>query len=538
MSAGGGSSSSVKTLNPNAEVMGRQAALFMNINAAKGLYDVMKTNLGPKGTIKMLVGGAGDIKLTKDGNVLLREMQIQNPTAVMIARAAVAQDDITGDGTTTTVLLIGELMKQAERYLAEGVHPRVISEGYEVAKKAAVEFLKEYKESFSIDDRETLRCVARTSLRTKLREELADQLTDAVVDAVLTIQKPGQPIDLHMVEIMTMRHKLSSDTKLIRGLVLDHGARHPDMPKMMENVFVLNCNISLEYEKSEVNSGFFYSSAEQREKLVAAERAVTDEKVQKIINLKRAVCTDPNTSFLVVNQKGIDLQSLDLLAKEGIMALRRAKKRNMERLQLACGGLTINSVEELEPACLGNAGKVYEHILGEEKFTFVEDVANPTSCTILIKGPNNHTIAQLKDAVRDGLRAVKNTVDDEALVPGAGAFEVACAAHLREHTKKEVSGKNKIGIEAFAEALMGIPKILAENSGYDPQETVISLAEEQAHGACVGFDISSGLPNDPHLSGIYDNYIVKRQVLQSAPIIASQLLLVDEVLRAGMNMRR
>ena len=516
-----------------------QAALFMNINAAKGLFDVMKTNLGPNGTIKMLVSGAGDIKLTKDGNVLLREMQIQNPTAVMIARAAVAQDDITGDGTTTTVLLIGELLKQAERYLSEGVHPRVISEGYEVAKKAAVEFLKEYKEDMdmSTPDRETLRCVARTSLRTKLREALADQLTDAVVDAVLTIRKEDEPIDLHMVEIMTMRHKLSSDTKLIRGLVLDHGARHPDMPKHMEDVYVLNCNISLEYEKSEVNSGFFYSSAEQREKLVAAERAVTDEKVQKIIELKRKVCANGG-SFVVVNQKGIDLQSLDLLAKEGILGLRRAKKRNMERLQLACGGLTINSVEELEEKVLGRAGKVYEHVLGEEKFTFVEDVANPTSCTILIKGPNNHTIAQLKDAVRDGLRSVKNAMDDGALVPGAGAFEVACAAHLREHTKKEVAGKAKIGIEAFAEALMGVPKILAENSGYDAQESVIALAEEQANGVCCGFDISTGLPIDPHLTGVYDNYIVKRQVLQSAPVIASQLLLVDEVLRAGMNMRR
>lgn len=480
-----------------------------------------------------------DIKLTKDGNVLLREMQIQNPTAVMIARAAVAQDEVTGDGTTTTVLLIGELMKQAERYLSDGVHPRVIAEGYDVAKKAAVEFLTKYKEDADVEDRETLRCVAKTSLRTKLREELADQLTDAVVDAVLTIRRPNEPIDLYMVEIMTMRHKLSSDTRLIRGLVLDHGARHPDMPKSLENAFVLNCNISLEYEKSEVNAGFFYSSAEQREKLVAAERKVTDDKVQRIINLKKEVCgAEPNTSFLLVNQKGIDLQSLDMLAKEGIMALRRAKKRNMERLQLACGGLTINSIEELEPACLGKAGHVYEHVLGEEKFTFVEDVANPTSCTILIKGPNNHTIAQIKDAVRDGLRSVKNTIDDGAIVPGGGAFEVAAAAHLREHTMKQVTGKAKLGIEAFAEALMGIPKILAENSGHDPQEAVIALAEEQAAGSCVGFDVASGLPNDPHVTGVYDNYIVKRQVLQSAPVIAAQLLLVDEVLRAGMNMRR
>ncbi|KAL4531693.1 hypothetical protein Ndes2437A_g09008 [Nannochloris sp. 'desiccata'] len=456
--------SSVKTLNAKAEVMGRGAALFMNINAAKGLYDVMKTNLGPKGTIKMLVGGAGDIKLTKDGNVLLREMQIQNPTAVMIARTAVAQDDITGDGTTSTVIFIGELMKQAERYIADGVHPRIIAEGYDLSKRATLEFLETFKEKIDTDDREALRCVARTALRTKLRENLADQLTDIVVDAVLTVQ--------------------------------------------------------------------------QREKLVAAERAVVDDKVQRIIDLKRKLCDTPDKGFLLINQKGIDPQSLDLLAKEGILALRRAKKRNMERLQLACGGLTINSVEELDVDCLGKAGLVYEHVLGEDKFTFVEDVQNPHSCTILVKGPNDYTIGQIKDAVRDGLRAVKNALEDATVVPGAGAFEIAAAHHLKTVTVKTVSGRAKLGVEAFAEALLGVPKILAENSGYDPQETIIKLSEEHEGGACVGFDIATGEPIDPHLSGVFDNYLVKRQIVQSAPVIASQLLLVDEVLRAGLNMRR
>jgi T-complex protein 1 subunit zeta len=480
-----------------------------------------------------------DIKLTKDGNVLLREMQIQNPTAVLIARTAVAQDDNTGDGTTSTVVLIGELMKQAERFLSEGVHPRILVEGYDASKKAVLEFLEQYKETIDITDREMLRCVARTALRTKLREALADQLTDIVVDAVLMIQKPnGEPIDLFMVEIMTMRHKLDTDTQLIRGLVLDHGSRHPDMPKRLENAYVLNCNISLEYEKSEVNAGFFYASADQREKLVAAERAVVDQKVERIIDLKRRVCSQPGTSFLVINQKGIDPQSLDLLAQEGILALRRAKKRNMERLQLACGGLTINSIEELEPECLGYAGLVYEHVLGEEKYTFVEDVRHPHSCTILIKGPNDHTIEQIKDAVRDGLRAVKNALEDSTVVPGAGAFEVAAASHLRNVTMKSVSGKVKLGVEAFAEALLGLPKILAENSGFDPQESIINLTEEQESGACAGLDISTGEATDPHLLGVFDNYLVKRQIIQSAPIIASQLLLVDEVLRAGMNMRR
>jgi T-complex protein 1 subunit zeta len=480
-----------------------------------------------------------DIKLTKDGNVLLREMQIQNPTAVLIARTAVAQDDNTGDGTTSTVVLIGELMKQAERFLSEGVHPRTLVEGYDASKKAVLEFLEQYKETIDITDREMLRCVARTALRTKLREALADQLTDIVVDAVLMIQKPnGEPIDLFMVEIMTMRHKLDTDTQLIRGLVLDHGSRHPDMPKRLENAYVLNCNISLEYEKSEVNAGFFYASADQREKLVAAERAVVDQKVERIIDLKRRVCSQPGTSFIVINQKGIDPQSLDLLAQEGILALRRAKKRNMERLQLACGGLTINSIEELEPECLGYAGLVYEHVLGEEKYTFVEDVRHPHSCTILIKGPNDHTIAQIKDAVRDGLRAVKNALEDSTVVPGAGAFEVAAASHLRNVTMKSVSGKVKLGVEAFAEALLGLPKILAENSGFDPQESIINLIQEQETGACAGLDISTGEATDPHLVGVFDNYLVKRQIIQSAPIIASQLLLVDEVLRAGMNMRR
>lgn len=530
---------SLKTLNPNAEIMGRSAALFMNINAAKGLHEVMKTNLGPKGTIKMLVDGAGQIKLTKDGNVLLREMQIQNPTAVMIARTAVAQDDVTGDGTTSTVLMIGEMMKNAERYLSEGTHPRVLVEGFDVAKKALLEFLDQFKVPVEATDRELLRCVARTSLRTKLREELADQLTDIVVDAVLCIRKPDAPIDLYMIETMHMRHKLDQDTKLIRGLVLDHGSRHPDMPKRLEDCFILTCNISLEYEKSEVNSGFFYSSADQREKLVAAEREYTDERVRKIIELKRKVCDTPSKSFVVINQKGIDPISLDMLAKEGILGLRRAKRRNMERLQQACGGYAINSVEELVPEALGHAGLVYEYTLGEDKYTFVEDVANPTSCTVLIKGPNDHTIAQIKDAMRDGLRAVKNTIDDGAVVPGAGAFEVAAAHHLRTVVKKTVEGRAKLGIETFAEALLGFPKILAENSGYDTQEVIIKLQEEHERGtAVVGFDTATGEPFDPVMAGVYDNYIVKKQILQSAPVIISQLLLVDEVIRAGINMRK
>uniref|UniRef100_A0ACD5XLR7 Uncharacterized protein n=1 Tax=Avena sativa TaxID=4498 RepID=A0ACD5XLR7_AVESA len=532
---------SIRMLNQNAEVLNKSAALHMNINAAKGLQDVLRTNLGPKGTIKMLVGGAGDIKLTKDGNTLLKEMQIQNPTAIMIARTAVAQDDTSGDGTTSTVLFIGELMKQSERCIEEGTHPRFLVDGFEVAKRATLEFLETFKTPVVMSDqpdREILKMVARTTLRTKLYEGLADQLTDIVVNAVLCIRQQDEPIDLFMVEIMHMRHKFDVDTRLIEGLVLDHGSRHPDMKRRAENCYILTANVSLEYEKSEINAGFFYSNAEQREKMVSAERRQVDERVKKIIELKSKVCSGSDKNFVLINQKGIDPPSLDLLARAGIIALRRAKRRNMERLVLACGGEAINSVDDLTEDCLGWAGLVYEHVLGEEKYTFVENVKNPHSCTILIKGPNDHTIAQIKDAVRDGLRSVKNTVEDEAVVLGAGAFEMAARKHLIDNVKKTVKGRAQLGVTAFADALLVVPKTLAENSGLDTQDVIVALENEHDRGLVVGLNHNSGEPVDPEMEGIYDNYSVKRQIINSGPIIASQLLLVDEVIRAGRNMRK
>merc|ERR1719428_1015253 len=212
-------------------------------------------------------------------------------------------------------------------------------------------------------------------------------MSEAVVDAVRCVKKPGEPLDLHMVEILHMKHKLVTDTKLIRGMVLDHGSRHPDMPKRLENCYILTMNVSLEYEKSEVNAGFFYSSAEQRDKLVDSERRFTDEKVKKVIELKRKVCTEENKkTFVLINQKGIDPPSLEMLARENIIALRRAKRRNMERLPLVCGGCAVNSVDDLEEDDLGYADVVYEQTLEDEKYTFIEGVKHPNSCTVLIQG--------------------------------------------------------------------------------------------------------------------------------------------------------
>ncbi|KZT62045.1 chaperonin-containing T-complex zeta subunit Cct6 [Calocera cornea HHB12733] len=547
--------SSIQTLNPKAESVRRSAALQVNTTGAVGLANVVKGNLGPRGTIKMLVDGSGNIKMTKDGKVLLSEMQIQNPTAAMIARTATAQDDQVGDGTTSVVLLVGELLKQSERFTSEGVHPTVIAEGFDIAKKGALAFLDEYRVKRELD-RATLISVAHTSLSTKLHPKLAQQLAADVVDAVLCIRAPPpaadatgvdairEPIDLHMVEIMKMQHRTDTDTELIRGLVLDHGARHPDMPKRVENAFILTLNVSLEYEKTEVNSGFFYSSAEQREKLVESERRFVDAKLKKIVELKNLVCDEAvddkgkkskPKGFVVINQKGIDPLSLDILAKNGILALRRAKRRNMERLQFICGGVAQNSVDDLSPDDLGWAGLVYEHTLGEEKYTFITDVKEPKSVTLLIKGPNAYTTAQIQDALRDGLRSVKNALEDGALIPGAGAFEIACAAHVSGKVKKEAKGRAKWGVQAFADALLIIPKTLAANGGFDVQDAIVSLQEEQAEGHIVGLDLQSGEPFDPTVQGIWDNYRVKRQMLQSASVIAVNLLNTDEILRAGRS---
>ena len=534
--------SSLELINPNAEHISKQQALLINMAAAKGLQSVLRSNLGPKGTLKMLVGGAGQIKLTKDGNTLLHEMQIQHPTATLIARAATATDDTVGDGTTSTVLFTGELMKQAELYLGEGLHPRVVVDGFDIAKEATMKFIDEFAREFPdmAKDREMLCNVARTTLQTKLRPEIVEMLTDIVVDAVLCVYVPGEPIDLHMVEVLHMQHKLDLETRLIKGLVMDHGGRHPDMPSVLKEVFVMTLNVSLEYEKSEVTSNFMYKDAKERESMVVAERKFTDDKVKQIIAFKKALDEQhPGCSLLVCNQKGIDAPSLDMLAKENILGLRRAKRRNMERLTLACGGVQINSVEELTPDMLGFADVCYEDTLGEDKFTFIEGCRHARSCTILVKGQNPHSIAQIKDAIRDGLRSIKFAIEHPKLVAGAGALEIATHHHLVNVIKPQTKGRAKLGVQAFADALLIIPKALAENSGFDLQDTLIKLQEKFAADpkTPVGLDIVSGETLLPEKLGIWDGMLVKKSVVHLSATLASQLLLVDEMMRAGRGSR-
>lgn len=365
------------------------------------------------------------------------------------------------------------------------------------------------------------------------------------MEAIVTIHQVDRPLDLNLVERLTVQRKTALDSRLVRGLVLDHGGRHPDMPSRLENCRILTCNVSLEYEQTETQAGFVYSTAEEREKLVESERKWLDERCRKIIDLKRRVCNDSpdsdttTTNFVIINQKGVDPLSLDAFAKEGILCLRRAKRRNMERLTLACGGQIVLSLEDLEDSALGYAGLVTQQEFGDDKYTFVEDCPNAKSCTLLLQGPNQLTLDQLKDAVGDGLRAVKNAVEDQAVVPGAGAFEVAVAAHLREKIAPTIKGKSQLGVLGFADALEVIPKVLIANSGGDVADVLLEWKQERASsGLAVGWNCKAHALVLADEEGIWDNVRVKRQGLQLATVLANQLLLVDEVMRAGKQMGR
>lgn len=285
--------SQLRDINPNAEIVSKTQARAVNVAAGVGLMNVLKSNLGPRGTLKLLVGGAGQLKLTKDGLVLLKEMQIQHPTACLIARTATAQDDVTGDGTTSTVLMCGELLRQADRHITEGLHPRVVVEGLETARDEALKFLAESKIGYDdmIQNRDLLTSIALTSLATKLDADMAHELADALVSSIQTIYPgPSEPIDMHRIEVMSMPR--AKESRFVNGLVMDHGARHPDMPDVLENCKIMTCNVSLEYEKTETNSGFYYSTAEEREKLVESERKWLDDRCKQVIDFKRSVCKE------------------------------------------------------------------------------------------------------------------------------------------------------------------------------------------------------------------------------------------------------
>ena len=404
-------------------------SLNVSINAAKGLQEIMKSNLGIHGTLKMLVSSSGELKITKDGFVLLREMQIQNPVASLIAKSISVQNYKLGDGTTSMVIILGEIFREIEKYVEKGVHPQILCQGIDLGKRELEKWLPTQIIKLKVD-KTNLFLLAKSVLSTKLKNKLACKLANIVTDAILTIYREGEEIDLEMIEIMSLESQIEFESRFIKGIVLDHGSRHIGMPTILNDTFILLCNISLEYEKTEFDSEFTFSSIDKQEKLSFREREYVDKKVKKIIQLKRSICKNTKKNFLIINQKGIDMVSLDIFSKEGILAIRRAKRKNMERISLMCSAIPINSVDDIKADVLGYAGIVYEQIVGEEKYTFIENVSNPFSGTILIKGRNFFLKQQIKDAVKSSLATLKSFISDKCVLIGGGQIELASYNHL------------------------------------------------------------------------------------------------------------
>jgi len=504
----------IKNKDNNQFSSGKGLSLYISICAAKGLQEIMKNNLGPNGTMKILVSTSGEIKISKDGSYLLKEMQIQNPTASLIAKTVITQKSYIGDGATSTIILIGEALRNIEKYLEKGVHPQVLCDGIDLTRMEIEKWLPSKVIDKTLDRKTLLNC-AKTVIETKIKKNLCNKFANIAVDAVLTICNEGKIMDLERIEMLQINTRTESDSKWIRGIVLDHGARHPDMPKIIHNAFILLCNVNLEYERPTTNSTINYDSIEDREKISLNERELIDKRVKNIIQLKRSVCMGKNRGFVLINQKGIDPISLDLLSKEGILGIRRAKRKNLERIALLCNCIPINSIHNLNSNVLGFSGIVYEQIIGEEKYTFFENVSNPFSGTIIVKGRSSFIRKQIETSIYNAIKTLKLGIQDRGFLRGAGGIELMLQQHLLTFSTK-IPGKKKYGVRAVANAIASIPKTLFENSGLkiDNLSKCIKVYQEELI-----------MKNTINL----DSYSTKKHIFTTVCFLLIQLLLIDDI---------
>ena len=525
------------------QVFKKQQAQNINFSSSHIIAQLMKTNIGPNGSTKLLENSDGTLSLTKDGGNLIKQLTIINPTALFIARAAMSQEKMFHDGVSTIVTLIDSILTQSEYIVNEGIHPRIISNGLLEARDAILTFL----DTLSIEtptDRSSLRDIANSASLTKCPQIVSDILVDAILctrekKTLKTTRenfKTGEKnettrtffdVDLDRIEVLKVKSQ-QKDVRLIKGIVLDQGFRHENMPKNMKDVRILLLNVSLVLEDTAVSTYMPVANADQRERLTIASRKFVENKVKAIIELRDAIKSD----FLLVNGKGIDGPSLDILSRANISALRNVSQKNINRLMHATGARVVNCIDDLTPQDLGFAGHVFEETFRGEKTVYVDEVKDPKAVAIVIRGLDDTYSGLVESAVFDGLRALKHAMFDGKILPGAGATEIAINVFLEEY-KKKVDPKFRIGINVMQEAILAIPRCLAENSGLDVAEVIVDMQKEAEGGELGGIDLDTGEVIDPTLFGIFDNYCVKRGILQSAPIVATQLLLVDQIIQSG-----
>jgi thermosome len=499
-----------------------------NIMAAKIIGEIVKSTLGPRGMDKLLVDSLGDVTVTNDGATILKEMDVQHPAAKMLVEAAKTQDNIVGDGTTTVVILASELLRKAEEFLDQNIHSTVVVSGYRKAAQKALDELGKIAKEVSRDDKKTLKNVAATAIRSKAISTARDLIMDMAIDAVRKIaeQRGDRWVaDIELVQITKKPGGSFTATRLIDGVVIDKEVVHAGMPKKIENAKIALIECPLEIEKTEITAEIRIRDPTQMKAFLDEEAKMLKEMVDKI---KKAGAN------VVLCQKGIDDVAQHFLARAGILAARRIKKSDLEKLAKATGGRIVTNIDDLTSKDLGEAKLVEERRIGEDKMIFVEGCRNPRSVGILVRGGFERFVDEAERAIHDALSVVSDIYEDPKIVPGGGAIEVELAKRLRAYAAK-VGGREQLAIEAFADALETVPKTLAENAGLDPIDIIVDLRakHEKAGGEGWGIDVFSGKTVDMWRLGIIEPKSVKDQVIKSAVEAASMILRIDDVIAAS-----
>jgi len=501
-----------------------------NIAAARAIAETLKTTLGPRGMDKMLVDSLGDVTITNDGATILDEMDVQHPAAKMLVEIAKAQDEEVGDGTTTVVVLAGELLKRAEELMAKNIHPTVIIDGFGKALEFCQKELEKLSLPVSLQDEELLKLIAKTSMHAKVVSAARDYLAELAVKAVKQIveERNGKLVaDVDQVQLIKKQGGSVMDTKLIQGIIVDKEVVHTGMPKRIENAKIALLDCPLEVEKTEIDAEIRISDPAQMKAFIEEEEKILRGMVEKIKNIGANV---------VFCQKGIDDVAQHYLAKAGILAARRVKKSDMEKLARATGARIVTNIEDLTPNDLGYAELVEERKIADEKLIFVENCKNPRSVAILIRGGLEKFVDEAERALKDALSSVARAIEWGRYVPGGGAIEIELAKRLREYAAK-VGGKEQLAIEAFANALEAIPRTLAENGGHDPIDVMMALrAEHEKEGNYyVGVDVYTGKPVDMLKMGVVEPLAVKATALKAATEAAAMILRIDDVIAAARS---
>jgi thermosome len=496
-----------------------------NINAAKAVAAAVRTTLGPKGMDKMLVDSLGDVVITNDGVTILKEMDIESPAAKMMVEVAKTVDDVAGDGTTTSVVLGGELLKKAEDLLEQELHPAVIALGYRLAVEQAQRVLNEIARDIDVEDNAELRKLAQTAITGKSAEASRDFLADIAIKAIKAIAEKTSAgkyvVDVDNINVEKKVGGRMSETMLVQGIALDKEIVHPGMPRKLKNAKVALINASLEVKKTETSAEVRIRSSDQLKSFLAEEERM----MKRLADLIKA-----SGANVVVCQKGIDDLVQHYLAKEGIIAVRRAKKSDMEKLEKATGGTIVSTVEDLTKDDLGHAGMVEERKISGDKMLFIEQCKNPHAVSIVIRGGTEHVVDEVERSLHDTLRVVGSIIEDGKAVAGGGAVETELALKIREYSAS-LKGREQLAVEKFAEAMEIIPRTLAENSGLDPIDKLVALKAAHERGEIyAGLDVYTGKIINMWKNNVIEPLRTKRQSVESAAEAAIMILKIDDVI--------